>query len=72
MVVAAAAVVVVLGGVMVSVLPIETNVKGFKPGRGRWTFKDDKVCNTSSFGGKVKPSAPRRKIFWHIKFVCVV
>jgi hypothetical protein len=32
----------VLGGVIVSVLAIVLKVRGFKPGRGRRIFKDDK------------------------------
>jgi hypothetical protein len=35
-------VVIVLGGVMVSVLATGPKVRGFKPGRGRWIFKGDK------------------------------
>jgi hypothetical protein len=35
--------VVVLGGVMVIVLAIGRKVRGFKPGRGQWIFKDDKI-----------------------------
>jgi hypothetical protein len=26
-----------------------------------------KICNTPSFGGEVKPSAPCHKILWHVK-----
>jgi hypothetical protein len=34
--------VVVLGGVIASVLATGPKVRGFKPGRRRWIFKDDK------------------------------
>jgi hypothetical protein len=34
---------------MVSVLAIEPNVRGFKPGQGRWIFKND---TETSFGEK--------------------
>jgi hypothetical protein len=33
---------VALGGVKVSMLPIGSKVRGFKPGRERWIFKGDK------------------------------
>jgi hypothetical protein len=52
---------------MVSVLAIAPKVRGFKPGRGQWIFKDVKICSTPSFGGDVKPSAPCRKILQHVK-----
>jgi hypothetical protein len=52
---------------MVSVLPIEPKVYGFKPGRGRWTFKSHKnPQHAPSFGEEVKPSAPCRKILRHV------
>jgi hypothetical protein len=34
--------VVVLGGLVASVLTVGPEARGFKPGRGRWTFKSDK------------------------------
>jgi hypothetical protein len=40
--------------------------RGFKPGRGQWIFKGDKIRSTTSFGGEVKPSLPCRKIL-HVK-----
>jgi hypothetical protein len=33
---------VALGGLMVSVLAVGPKFRGFKPGRERWVFKDDK------------------------------
>jgi hypothetical protein len=33
---------VALGGLVASVLASEPKVRGFKAGRGRWTFKGDK------------------------------
>jgi hypothetical protein len=50
-----------------NVLAIGPKVRGFKPGRGRWTFKGDKICNTTSFGREVKFSVPCRKILLHVK-----
>jgi hypothetical protein len=45
--------------------------RGFKPGRGRWIFKGDEVCATTSFffspGGGGKAVAPWRKILQHVK-----
>jgi hypothetical protein len=49
--------------IMVSVLAIGRKVCGFKPGQGQGT----KACSTPSFGGEVKPSAPCRIIFRHVK-----
>jgi hypothetical protein len=53
--------VVALGGLVVSVLATGPKVRGFKPGRGRWIFKGDKIRSTPSFGGEVKPSVPCRR-----------
>jgi hypothetical protein len=61
---------VVLGVLVVIVLPITPKVHGFKPGRGRWTVKDDK--NPSYFRGEVKPSSLCRKILRHVKDPCGV
>jgi hypothetical protein len=33
-------------------------VRGFKPGRGQWIFKGDKIRSMTSFGGEVKSSVP--------------
>jgi hypothetical protein len=52
---------------VVIVLAIGPKIRGFKPGPGRWTFKGDKIRCTSSFGGDVKPSAPRPKFLEHVK-----
>jgi len=43
------------------VLAFGTQVRGFKPGRSRWIFKGEKILSTPSFGGEVKPPAPRRR-----------
>jgi hypothetical protein len=40
------------------VLAFGTQVRGFKPGRSRRIFKDEKIPSTSSFRGEVKPSVP--------------
>jgi hypothetical protein len=52
---------VALGGLVVSVLATGPKIRGFKPGRGRWIFKCDKIRSTPSFGGEVKPSVPCRR-----------
>jgi hypothetical protein len=57
---------------MVSVFAIGPKVRRFKAGRERWIFNGDKNRSTSSFGGEVKPSAPRRKILLHVKELCGV
>jgi len=44
-----------------SVLAFGTQVRGFKPGRSRRIFKDEKILSTPSFGGEVKPSVPCRR-----------
>ena len=44
-----------------SVLAFITQVRGFKPGRSRRNFKDEKILSTPSFGGEVKPSVPCRR-----------
>ena len=41
-----------------SVMTFGTQVRGFKPGRSRWTFQGEKILSTPSFGGEVKPSVP--------------
>jgi hypothetical protein len=50
-----------------NVLATGPKVRGFKPGRGQWIFKGDKIRSTTSFGGEVKPSLPCRKILRHVK-----
>jgi hypothetical protein len=59
--------VVVLGGVMVIMLVIGPNVRGFKHRRERWSFKGDKIRSTAFFREAVKPSEPCRKIVRHVK-----
>jgi hypothetical protein len=53
--------IVFLGGLVLSVLGIRPKIRGFEPGRERWTFKCNKIRSTTSFGGEVKPSATCRK-----------
>jgi hypothetical protein len=52
---------------VVSMLDIGPKVRGFKPGRGRWIFKGEKIRSTPSFGSEVKPPTPYRKIFGMLK-----
>jgi hypothetical protein len=52
---------------MVSVLDIEPEIRGFKPGRGWRIFKGYKIYSMHSFGGEVKPLAPSRNILQRIK-----
>jgi hypothetical protein len=54
-----------LGSLVVSVLG--PKVRGFRPSQGRRIFKGDTIRSTTSFGGEVKQSAPRRKILYHVK-----
>ena len=42
-------------------LAFGTQVRGFKPGRSRRNFKGEKILNTPSFGGEVKPWVPCRR-----------
>jgi hypothetical protein len=58
---------IALGGVIVIVLTTESKLRGFKPGRERWIFRAMKIRSTTSFGVKIKPSSPCRKILRHIK-----
>jgi hypothetical protein len=48
------------------VLAFGTQVRGFKPGLSLRIFPDEKILNTPSFGGEVKPSVPCRALR-HIK-----
>jgi hypothetical protein len=45
-----------------SVLAFGTQVRGFKPYRGRQIFQGKKILSTPSFGGEVKPSYPMSQI----------
>jgi hypothetical protein len=40
---------------VVSMLITGPKIRGFKPSRGQWSFKDDKSLQQTSSGGKVKP-----------------
>jgi hypothetical protein len=44
-----------------------TQIRGLKPGRGRWISKGTNVCSTISFGEKVKLAIPCRQILRHVK-----
>jgi hypothetical protein len=44
-----------------SVLAFGIQVRGFKPGWSRRSFKGEKILSTPSFGGEVKPSVPCRR-----------
>jgi hypothetical protein len=57
---------VVRGGqVVANVLAIENNVRGFKPGRGRWIFNGDK--NPQHAFLQMGNKAPRLNILRHVK-----
>jgi hypothetical protein len=58
---------VIVGGLVVSILDNGPEVRRFKPGRERRFIRAIKIICTTSFGGKVKPSAPCRKILRHVK-----
>ena len=49
------------GGLEVACWPLVPKFAGFKPGRSRRIFKDEKILSTPSFGGEVKPSVPCRR-----------
>jgi hypothetical protein len=59
--------VVTLGGIVVSLLAIGLKFQEFKPGRGRWIFKGNKIRGTTFFGGEVKPLIPCRKILQNLQ-----
>jgi hypothetical protein len=42
------------GGLMVSMSASGTQGRGFKPGRSRWIFTDEKILSMPSSGGEVK------------------
>jgi hypothetical protein len=52
---------------MVSVLATRPKVRGIKPGRDDGFLRAIKIRSTLSFGEKVKPEAPCRKILRHVK-----
>jgi hypothetical protein len=52
---------------VVNVLSIGPKIHEFKPGRGRWIFKDDKIRSTTFLGTEVKPAAPCRQILRHVR-----
>jgi len=54
------------GGLEVSVLASDTQVRGFKPGRSSRIFRFKKILSTPSFGGEVKSSFPCRNLR-HVK-----
>jgi hypothetical protein len=56
-----------LGGVVVSVLAIKPQDRGFKPGRGDGFLRAIKIRSTHFFGWKVKPEASCSKILRHVK-----
>jgi hypothetical protein len=56
-----------LGGVVISVLANGPTVCGFEPGHGDRLLRVIKFRSTLSFGWKVKPEVPCRKILRHVK-----
>jgi hypothetical protein len=59
--------IIVLGGAISIVLASGPKFHGFKPGRERWIFKDDKIRSKPFFGEEAKLSAPWRNISRHVK-----
>ena len=45
----------------VIILAIGSEVRGFKPDRGRWIFQSVKILNMTSFGREVKPLVTYRR-----------
>jgi hypothetical protein len=58
--------IVALGGLVVSLLAIGPKVRGFRPGRGWWIFKGDKIRSTTFFRAEVKLFLPCM-ILRHVK-----
>jgi hypothetical protein len=58
---------VLFGGVMVIVLAIGLQVRGFKHCIGDGFLRAVNIRGTPSIGGEEKPEAPRRKILRHVK-----
>ena len=50
-----------LGGPVVIILAPGSEVRGFKPGRGRWTFSEHKNPECDFLRKGTKPWAPRRR-----------
>jgi hypothetical protein len=49
------------------VLAFGTQVQGFKPGRSRWIFQDEKIISTPSFGGEIKAVLSHVTDLQHVK-----
>ena len=49
------------GGPVVNLLATGPEVRGFKPGRGRWIFSEAKILSMTSFEREVKPWVPSRR-----------
>jgi hypothetical protein len=58
---------VVLGGAVVIVLPLDPRFVGSNPAESDGFLRTIKIRGTNSFGGEVKPSAPFPKILWYVK-----
>jgi hypothetical protein len=56
-----------LGGAVISVIATEPKGHGFEPGQGDGFLRAIKIRSTPSFGWKVKPEVPCRKILRHVK-----
>ena len=50
-----------LCGPVVIILATGSEVRGIKPGRGRWDFSECKILSMTSFGKAVKPWVPCRR-----------
>ena len=49
------------GGPVVIILATGSEVREFKPGRGRWIFSEGEILSMTSFGREVKPLVPCRR-----------
>jgi hypothetical protein len=55
-----------------SFLPLDPKLAGSNPVKDDGFLRTIKIRSTTSFGGEVKPTAPRRKILRHVKELCGV
>jgi hypothetical protein len=55
-----------LDGLVITVLATGLKVRGFKPAKGDGFLRVIQIRSMTSFGGKVKPATPCRKILLHV------
>jgi hypothetical protein len=55
---------------VIAYLPLDPRLSGSNPAEDEGFLRAIKLRSTTYFGGKVKPSAPCRKILRHVKETC--